>query len=45
VRISTPRLGTLLNQVTTSRQAPPWAFGVRDLMRNLAARGLLTGQA
>ena len=45
VRISTPRLGTLFNQVTTSRQAPPWAFGVRDLMRNLAARGLLTGQA
>ena len=45
VRISTPRLGTLFNQVTTSRQAPPWAFGVRDLMRNLASRGLLTGQA
>ncbi|HEX8583805.1 MAG TPA: fumarylacetoacetate hydrolase family protein [Allosphingosinicella sp.] len=45
VRISTPRLGTLLNRVTTSRQAPPWAFGVRDLMRNLASRGLLTGQA
>ncbi|HEY0026743.1 MAG TPA: fumarylacetoacetate hydrolase family protein [Allosphingosinicella sp.] len=45
VLISTPRLGTLFNQVTTSRQAPPWAFGVRDLMRNLASRGLLTGQA
>ena len=45
VRISTPRLGTLFNQVTTSKQAPPWAFGVRDLMRNLASRGLLTGQA
>ena len=45
VRISTPRLGTLLNRVTTSKQAPAWTFGVRDLMRNLATRGLLTGQA
>ena len=42
VRISTPRLGTLINRVTTSREAPPWEFGVRALMRNLAARGLLT---
>jgi fumarylacetoacetate (FAA) hydrolase family protein len=41
VRISTPRLGTLLNRVTTSKDAAPWAFGVRDLMRNLAGRGLL----
>ena len=41
VRISTPRLGTLVNRVTTSRDAPPWRFGVRALMRNLAARGLL----
>jgi fumarylacetoacetate (FAA) hydrolase family protein len=45
VRISTPSLGTLSNRVTTSKAAPPWTFGVRDLMRNLAARGLLTGQA
>jgi fumarylacetoacetate (FAA) hydrolase family protein len=42
VRISTPRLGTLVNRVTTSRAAPPWSFGVRALMRNLATRGLLT---
>nr|WP_314446227.1 fumarylacetoacetate hydrolase family protein [uncultured Sphingomonas sp.] len=41
VRISSPRLGTLENTVTTSRDAPAWAFGVRDLMRNLARRGLL----
>ena len=41
VRISAPRIGTLVNRVTTSRDAPPWVFGVRDLMRNLAARGLL----
>ena len=41
VRISTPRLGTLLNIVATSRDAPAWEFGTRALMRNLAARGLL----
>ena len=41
VRISTPRIGVLQNRVTTSRDAPPWTFGVRELMRNLAARGLL----
>ena len=42
VRISTPKLGTLANIVSTSRDAPPWQFGTRALMRNLAARGLLT---
>jgi fumarylacetoacetate (FAA) hydrolase family protein len=42
VRISTPKLGTLANQVSTSRDAPPWEFGVRALMRNLAERGLLS---
>ena len=41
VRISAPRLGTLVNRVTTSKNAPPWNFGVRALMRNLAERGLL----
>jgi len=42
VRISTPRLGTLANIVSTSRDAPAWEFGTRALMRNLAARGLLS---
>ena len=41
VRISTPKLGTLANIVSTSRDAPAWEFGVRALMRNLAARNLL----
>ena len=45
VRISTPRLGVLENKVTTSDAAPPWTFGVGDLMRNLAARGLLPAAA
>ncbi len=41
VRISTPKLGMLVNRVTTSKAAPPWSFGIRDLMNNLAARGLI----
>ncbi|MDJ0275943.1 fumarylacetoacetate hydrolase family protein [Sphingomonas sp. 2R-10] len=41
VRISTPALGELANTVTTSKAADPWGFGIRDLMRNLARRGLL----
>jgi fumarylacetoacetate (FAA) hydrolase family protein len=42
VRISTPKLGTLINRVTTSKAAAPWEFGIRDLVRNLASRGLLS---
>ena len=41
VRISTPSLGELANTVTTSKAAEPWGFGIRDLMRNLARRGLI----
>lgn len=41
VRISSPRLGVLQNEVTSSKAAAPWTFGVGALMRNLAARGLL----
>ncbi len=41
VVIATERLGALENRVTTSDKAPPWTFGVGELMRNLAARGLL----
>jgi fumarylacetoacetate (FAA) hydrolase family protein len=43
VRISTEKLGTLVNRVTTSKAAPPWTFGFGALMQNLAARGLLKG--
>ena len=42
VSISTPRIGRLVNRVTTSKAAAPWQFGIGDLMRNLARRGLLT---
>jgi fumarylacetoacetate (FAA) hydrolase family protein len=41
VRVSTPKLGTLENRVTSSKAATPWTFGIGELMRNLAARGLL----
>ena len=42
VTIAADRLGALVNVVTTSDQAPEWTFGVGDLMRNLAKRGLLS---
>ncbi len=45
VRVASPRLGVLENEVTTSKAAPPWTFGVGDLMRNLAGRGLLSAEA
>ncbi len=38
VSISTPKLGTLVNQVSTSDAAPPWTYGVGALMRDLAKR-------
>jgi len=41
VTVSTPLLGALTNQVTTSDQAPPWRYGVGALMRDLGRRGLL----
>jgi len=42
VRISTPKLGVLENRVTSSKAAPPWVFGIADLMKNLVKRGLIT---
>jgi len=42
VRVSSPRLGVLENKVTTCDRAPPWTFGIGELMSNLAARGLLS---
>lgn len=40
VTIRSERLGTLINPVTTARDAPAWCFGLADLFTNLAARGL-----
>jgi fumarylacetoacetate (FAA) hydrolase family protein len=41
VRVSSAKLGSLVNRVTTSDRAPAWKFGSRSLMRSLAARELL----
>ncbi len=41
VSISNPKLGSLVNRVTTSRDAPAWTLGISGLMNNLARRGLL----
>lgn len=38
VTISTPKLGRLVNRVTTSRDAPAWTFGIGALMANLSNR-------
>ncbi|MFC4311537.1 fumarylacetoacetate hydrolase family protein [Steroidobacter flavus] len=42
VRVTSQKLGTLVNKVTTCDRVPPWTFGVTDLMRNLASRRLLS---
>jgi fumarylacetoacetate (FAA) hydrolase family protein len=41
VTIASPKLGRLSNVVTATDAAEPWTFGVAQLMRNLARRGLL----
>ena len=41
VIISDTRIGRLVNDVATSRDAPPWTLGIGALMQNLARRGLL----
>jgi fumarylacetoacetate (FAA) hydrolase family protein len=41
VSISSPKLGTLRNEVTTSDKAPEWTYGIRELMKSLNIRGLL----
>jgi fumarylacetoacetate (FAA) hydrolase family protein len=41
VRISTPKLGALVNVVNHSEKISPWTFGVGALIKNLAARRLV----
>jgi fumarylacetoacetate (FAA) hydrolase family protein len=38
VRIDSPRLGVLVNRVTTSKEALPWSYGIRDLIHCLSRR-------
>lgn len=44
VTIRSPHLGALCNRVNTSDRVEPWSFGLRALMANLAARGMLAGE-
>ncbi len=41
VTISSPELGALVNRVVPTDKAEKWTFGARDLLGNLAGRGLL----
>ena len=41
VRIGSDQLGVLVNEVAQSNKVTPWTYGIADLMRNLASRGLL----
>lgn len=41
VTITSAGLGRLTNTVQLSTECPEWTFGIRQLMRNLAQRGLL----
>lgn len=41
VSIGSALLGSLRNTVTYSHEAAPWTYGLRAVMHNLAARGLL----
>jgi fumarylacetoacetate (FAA) hydrolase family protein len=41
VSISARQLGTLVNRVNYCHEVTPWTYGVGDLMRNLAQRGLI----
>jgi fumarylacetoacetate (FAA) hydrolase family protein len=41
VTIAAPQLGALVNRMRHTDRCEPWTFGVGQLMRNLAARGLI----
>jgi fumarylacetoacetate (FAA) hydrolase family protein len=40
VRIASPRLGALVNEVDRTDECPPWTFGTGALFASLAKRGL-----
>jgi len=41
VEVKTPKLGTLSNEVVHCEAAERWSYGLADLFRNLARRGLI----
>jgi len=40
VRIASPRLGVLVNEVDRTDECPPWRYGIGALFASLVARGL-----
>jgi fumarylacetoacetate (FAA) hydrolase family protein len=44
VSIRADELGMLVNRVNHADKIVPWTYGISDLMRNLASRGLLQGK-
>ncbi len=40
VRVASPRLGALVNEVDRTDECPPWAFGTGALFESLTRRGL-----
>jgi len=40
VTISSEKFGALVNRVRLSPDCPPWTYGARALMKDLAAAGL-----
>jgi fumarylacetoacetate (FAA) hydrolase family protein len=40
VRIASPRLGVLVNEVDRTDECPPWRYGIGALFASLATRGL-----
>lgn len=45
VTVASAQLGSLVNKVTWSDEAPKWQFGLTALMTNLARRGLLNQES
>jgi len=41
VTVAAPELGSLVNRMRRCGECEPWRFGTRELMRNLARRGVL----
>ena len=40
VRVASPRLGALVNEVDRTDECPPWVFGTGALFASLTRRGL-----
>jgi fumarylacetoacetate (FAA) hydrolase family protein len=45
VTVSTPSLGSLINEVQRCDEIAPWTFGIRALYQSLASRGIASSSA